>query len=115
MQSAHTKLFPAILKHMKSIEEYNLSIKALEGKPLRYLALYNAFSRIDEIKKFNVRYDPDTFEFAGAELFEIDYRMTGLREISFTAPTKKFEGDSFNSFLKSIALKNIEKIHLNFV
>jgi len=115
MQAPHAKLFPAIMKSMKELSDFELNIVSQQAKPLRYLAFYNSFSKPEKVQSIRMSIEPSSFELAGCEMLELDNGLTNLKEISLTALNETLSGDNLEVFFKSIASKNMEIIKLNFI
>jgi len=115
MQASHSKLFRALTAHMKSLEEVDLDIQAQQAKPFLYLGLYNTLVMQDKVKKVKVNMKSSFVEFSGTDLLEIENRLTGLKEINIGSSGERIMNEKVQSFFKSVALKGIEEIVLDFV
>jgi len=115
MQSSHSKLFRALTIHMKSLEEVELDIQAQQAKPFLYLGLYNSLVMQEKVKKVKVNMRNSHVEFSGCDLLEIDNRLTGLKEIEIRCEGEKMSNEKVQGLFKSVVLKGIEEISLDFV
>jgi len=100
---------------MKSLEEVDLDIQAQQAKPFLYLGLYNTLVMQDKVKKVKVNMKSSFVEFSGTDLLEIENRLTGLKEINIGSSGERIMNEKVQSFFKSVALKGIEEIVLDFV
>jgi hypothetical protein len=113
--SSHAKLIPAMVKHMKSLTDFDFDLMVSSAKPFRYLALYNNFLNGEKFETVKMKFNTSTIDFVGADLMELDNRMSNLKSLYIYLPNEKIENETFEPFFKAMCLKSLEVLKFHFL